>query len=139
MPKWKQQCVDDGDERHSMELAKEVAKIAENDGKWESVLAGFLGTKYGKSLTLKKPKRTEAQKKEDDEFDKKWIKEAGFDCIEDYIAWIEEQTKNDMTDEAYEAEMEEDWMPPPKWKSETKQKPRRKRRKKDNGDGDKKE
>lgn len=173
MSKWQRQCVDEGDERHCMELAKEVAKIAENDGKWESVLAGFLGTKYGKTLTFKKPKRdkpkdiknppihsecgkriidwellhknydhkrTEAQKKEDDEFDKKWIKDAGFDNIEDFLAWIEEQNKDDISDEEYDATMEPDWMPPPKWESETKQKPRRRRRRKnDDGDGDKKE
>lgn len=56
MSKWQRQCVDEGNERHGMEMAREVAEIAENEGKWESVLAGFLGTKYGKTLTYKKPK-----------------------------------------------------------------------------------
>ena len=149
MSKWQRQCVDEGNERHGMEMAREVAEIAENDGKWESVLAGFLGTKYGKTLTYKKskpkpkskpkskskhiknppthsaygkriidwealhksygPRRTEADKKEEAEFDKKWIKDAGFDCIEDLLAFLDEQNKYDISDEEYDEMMEPDW------------------------------
>lgn len=160
MPKWKRQCVDEGVDRIGMELAKEVARIAENDGKWDSVLAGLLRTKYGSTITVKKSKsgkkpkrklkldkskknpdianedgkriidwealhknyhhrRTEADLKEEEEFDKKWIKDAGFNSIEELLAWNEQREKNEIPDGTeHESEDNEDWMKPPKWEND---------------------